>query len=106
MGYISSWQEYASYKKVTSKMSPDERKEFDAEYRAVLAISYFTERQKAIASSQKYAGNGIVLIQSPEELYDCIIAKHGQNYPSREEFRREFQTIKKQIKEANTKKAA
>ena len=52
--------------------------------------------------SQTYKGSELILAQTPEELYDSVITRFGSYLGTREDFVREFNRTKKEVKNANT----
>ena len=105
LGSISTRQEAESYKKVLSELEGEERKEFEKDYKQVLAMNYFNSRQEAINQSPTYKGSELVLAQTPGELYDSIITRFGASYPSREDFVREFNQLTKYVKKFRVEKS-
>ncbi len=96
MGDFKNLDNYLEYQKIRSSLTIEEKKSYQNEVRKILAQDYYEKRRKIIDKSQ-YKNLELILIQNPEELYDKIITKFGTNYPSKEEFIREFNEIKRKV---------
>jgi hypothetical protein len=103
LGSIPTREEAESYKRVLSELEGEEKKRFEREYKQVLAMNYFNSRQEAINQSPTYQGSKLILAQTPQELYDSVITRFGANYPSRDDFVREFNQVVKEVKQSNKK---
>jgi len=104
LGDITSKEEADSYKRIKNSLAYKEKKEFKREYKQVLAMNYFNSRQEAINQSPTYKGSELILAQTPEELYDSVITRFGTNYPSKDNFKREFNQVVRKVKESKKQK--
>ncbi|MBI2667605.1 hypothetical protein HYX17_02430 [Candidatus Woesearchaeota archaeon] len=103
LGDFKTLEDYVKFKEIKDSLPEEERRQYAEQMREELAQQYFLTRRQAIEQSP-YKNSELVLVQSPEQLYDFVITRFGQNYPSKEEFLREFKEIKKQVKETNKAK--
>lgn len=99
-GDFRTFKEYQIYKELIEK-SKDKNK-FDNLVTCLLAARYMTERLKAIKES-KYK-NPLILCVNTEDVYDKVISKYSQ--VSKEEFKSDYNQLKKEIKNQQIPKAA
>lgn len=107
LGDIATRGEYESFKKTRDKLkeeSPERMRRFKEEYKQVIRVNYRAQREQAIAQSEEYAGHNLIVVETPEELYDQVMIPLGTNIPSRESFVSEFNQTMKEVKKANSKK--
>jgi hypothetical protein len=102
-GDVESKEELDSYRKLTSVMTPEQKKEFDKKYKQVLAVNYRNTRQESVNNSG-YAGAQVTLAKDPQELYGFISARATKPVPSFDEFRREFKKLQKYVGSFEVKK--
>jgi hypothetical protein len=103
LGDMPSTKQYHKFKEMKAEMSPERAKVFERRYKRVLAGAYLEERVNAVRESDSYRGYDVVLAQTPEEVYD-FIAQRAVNLPNRDEFVREFSSVKKEVARANKEK--
>src|SRR3989339_30323 len=89
-------EEMPSYLKVRASLPEEERKQFEQDYKEVLATNYFNRRKSSIRNSG-YTGLELNLARTPEELYQ-FIARHSTSLPSFDEFKTEFNQKVKYVK--------
>jgi len=100
-GDFDSEEEFEEYKAAKEKVPEDKIKDFERDIKKVLRDRYVSDRENIISQSEKYEGTELILATSPEEVYDLVITRFGENYPSKEEFLNEFNATKKLIKESS-----
>ncbi|MFH1801895.1 MAG: hypothetical protein ABH864_00415 [archaeon] len=101
-GDIPSREELKSYKRVVDQLSDERRKEFDEDYKKILAVNYRGGRQAAVDNSE-YAGTSLALAAKTRDLYE-FIERHGGDLPSYVAFKKEFRDNVKYVKSFAVKK--
>jgi len=96
-------EEFSSYNKILNLLTCEERKNFDEDYRKVLALNYKKLRQEAVNNS-RYNRLNVALATDVSELYN-FISRHSSSMPSFDEFKREFNSNIKYAKSFKVEKA-
>jgi hypothetical protein len=97
--------DYRAFKELLKEIKIQKKKrEFARWFKDELAVDYWMQRQDASDKSQTYKGKEVVLARTPDELYDLVIRKYGQNVPSEQQFCRDFYDVVKQVKPVEKKK--
>lgn len=108
--YDASPMERQAYRDLKSQLRTiEDRKAFrelSREYSEELAVQYWMERQEASDNSQVYQGKEVILARNAGELYNQVISRFGKNYPSRKEFTKQFESLKKKVQEVRKQEAA
>jgi len=102
IGYDANKEDRQAYRELREEVrTPEERKalrELVHEFKEDLAVEYWIQRQEASDNSEVYRGREVILARTPEELYNEVIVRFGENYPSKQQFVREFRELKKRVK--------
>ena len=96
-------EEKASYEKITRCLYTEDKKQFEKEYKKVLALNYKNSRQTAVDNSD-YRGLNVYLATDVRELYD-FISKYSDNLPSYNQFKTEFNQNVKYVKDFKVDKS-
>lgn len=99
LGDFETQETYELYKKgMANCCTKEARDDYMHRFREMLLESYRSKRRFLLSLSEKYKNCELIVIGGPEELYDDVICRLGQNYPDKQEFIVEFKRLQKQIK--------
>lgn len=101
-GYLGSFdtrEEYEVYDGWRKSLSRSERAAYNQQVTESLRQRYYQRRKEAIDQNPDYQERELVVVVNPEQLYDEVITRFGQEYPdSREDFKKLFNATLKRIK--------
>ncbi len=95
-------EEYELYTQNLSQLDEDQQTQYSEQVLQGIAQRYYQRRRNAINQDPEF--RELIVATTPGELYDQVIIRFGENYPSREEFTESFNATTRTIRNENRRR--
>lgn len=97
-------EEYETYRQHLNLLDKSQRAEFTEQVRQGLLQRYIQRRREAIDQAEDARDRELIVVTNPRELYEQVITRFGQNFPTQEEFSRFFNLTTRIVKNENRRR--
>lgn len=97
-GSFETIEEYSAFKVFFDCLPLEERQQYLQDTHKHLKEQYYQKRKAALDKNPAFKNNELLIVTTPEELYDQVIVRFGMNIPEKDLFKNEFTSMQAAIK--------